>query len=162
MEDRDAAPMASMSDCARERAESERDVPELVRDLECERDPVPEREREPVERWCEIPLPLRRRLARDARGLGPADSRPTLSCCSASSIEPSASGTSISDSSCIISLSESNCDRGICPNVIDVSANTLSVRVRARGRPLAVAAGVGEPGEDGMTGTVPALALRCT
>ncbi len=53
---------------------------------------------------------------------------------------------------------------GIGPNVIDVSVPTLSVRVRARGRPAGNTTGEGEEGvgEETATGTVPARDLLWT
>lgn len=53
---------------------------------------------------------------------------------------------------------------GIGPKVIDKSVPTLSVRVRARGRPAGNTTGDGEEGvgEEVGTGTVPARALLCT
>ena len=49
IDEREAAPMDAMSDWARERATSESDVPELVREREFERD-APECDRDPFER----------------------------------------------------------------------------------------------------------------
>lgn len=95
-DDSEAAPMECIKDCARERADSEREVPEFVRERESDREPGPDLDREPLDRRCEL-FPRWRILASDVLGLGPGDSKPTLSCCSASSTEPSASGTSIRD-----------------------------------------------------------------
>ena len=95
-EDREAALKDWMSEWALERADSEWDVEDVVREREADRDVVPEREREPLDLR---PAILRTSDVRDARGLAPVDKRPTLSLRSASSLEPSASGTDISDSS---------------------------------------------------------------
>ena len=80
-----------MNDCVRDRADSECDAVDIDREREADREPVPERERG-------LPRP-RTRDVRDARGLALAERRPTLSLCSSSSMEPSASGTSMSGSS---------------------------------------------------------------
>ena len=87
IDERDAAPSDWMSDCARERAASERDVPEFVRERECDAEwelvrereaPEPERENSKRKKKLEershlAPLEQHREIDEDARGFSDDD-----------------------------------------------------------------------------------------
>ena len=118
-----------ISDCARDRADSDREFDDVVRERDADREVVPECDREPLDRRCR-PLVNWRKEVREARGLlVSVFSSPTLSRTSVSS------GTSIKEESSRGSSSSESRTKGIgCPNVIDMLDMSLSVLVRPLSR----------------------------